>query len=325
MKHRFVPLVLALGLAAGCRSGGESPKPAQQPVTNPTTKPAKAAQVAPQPVQAAQPAQSDARADRLAKLQKEFDEASQAYQKAFQQALGDNKNPTADDLKKIQETVKEPDAKSYLARGQQLLDEGAKDITAFKTIQWMMRNADDTETKQTLRGLLERYHMDRPEMAELCSQLAQDDRDLLDKLARTSPHQEVRGRATYSQADALKSDIQTAGFVSGKTPEELERMKGWLGAERLAKLQVLDLEKTQAQIEQIYERVLKEYPDVVLNKGSKRETTLGKQASAGLFEIRNLAVGKTTPEIEGSDLDSVAFKLSDYRGKVVLLDFWGNW
>ncbi len=31
------------------------------------------------------------------------------------------------------------------------------------------------------------------------------------------------------------------------------------------------------------------------------------------------------PEIEAEDLDGVTFKLSDYRGKVVVLDFWGNW
>jgi hypothetical protein len=34
---------------------------------------------------------------------------------------------------------------------------------------------------------------------------------------------------------------------------------------------------------------------------------------------------RPAPEIEGEDQDGVAFKLSDYRGKVVLLDFWGNW
>ena len=27
----------------------------------------------------------------------------------------------------------------------------------------------------------------------------------------------------------------------------------------------------------------------------------------------------------GEDLNGVAFKLSDYRGKVVVLDFWGDW
>ncbi len=36
-------------------------------------------------------------------------------------------------------------------------------------------------------------------------------------------------------------------------------------------------------------------------------------------------VGKRAPEIRGVDLDGKRFKLSDYRGKVVVLDFWGNW
>jgi cytochrome oxidase Cu insertion factor (SCO1/SenC/PrrC family) len=38
-----------------------------------------------------------------------------------------------------------------------------------------------------------------------------------------------------------------------------------------------------------------------------------------------LAVGQPAPEIEGEDLEGVPFKLSDYRGKVVVLDFWGTW
>jgi hypothetical protein len=37
------------------------------------------------------------------------------------------------------------------------------------------------------------------------------------------------------------------------------------------------------------------------------------------------AIGQVAPEIEGEDLDGSRFKLSDYRGKVVVLDFWGNW
>lgn len=38
-----------------------------------------------------------------------------------------------------------------------------------------------------------------------------------------------------------------------------------------------------------------------------------------------LGVGKPAPDIEGSDIDGKLFKLSDYRGKVVMLDFWGHW
>ncbi len=37
------------------------------------------------------------------------------------------------------------------------------------------------------------------------------------------------------------------------------------------------------------------------------------------------AVGQTAPEIAGEDIDGKPMKLSDYRGKVVVLDFGGNW
>ncbi len=39
----------------------------------------------------------------------------------------------------------------------------------------------------------------------------------------------------------------------------------------------------------------------------------------------NLAVGKPAPEIQGVDVDGDPLKLSDYRGKVVVLVFWGSW
>jgi peroxiredoxin len=53
--------------------------------------------------------------------------------------------------------------------------------------------------------------------------------------------------------------------------------------------------------------------------------TLGELAERELFALRHLQPGKPAPEIGGEDIDGVKFKLSDYRGKVVLLDFWGHW
>jgi peroxiredoxin len=38
-----------------------------------------------------------------------------------------------------------------------------------------------------------------------------------------------------------------------------------------------------------------------------------------------LAVGKVAPEIEGEDQDGRRFRLSDYRGKVLLIDFWSEY
>ena len=38
-----------------------------------------------------------------------------------------------------------------------------------------------------------------------------------------------------------------------------------------------------------------------------------------------VAIGMRAPEIEGEDIDGKPMRLNDYGGKVVLLDFWGNW
>ena len=36
-------------------------------------------------------------------------------------------------------------------------------------------------------------------------------------------------------------------------------------------------------------------------------------------------IGNIAPDINGKDLEEKEFKLSDYRGKVVMLDFWAGW
>lgn len=41
--------------------------------------------------------------------------------------------------------------------------------------------------------------------------------------------------------------------------------------------------------------------------------------------VIGIEVGNIAPEIEGEDIDCKKFKMGDYRGKVILLDFWGYW
>lgn len=52
---------------------------------------------------------------------------------------------------------------------------------------------------------------------------------------------------------------------------------------------------------------------------------LGDIALAALFRIRHLSRGRVAAEIKGEDIFGKEFKLSDYRGKVVMLTFWGHW
>jgi hypothetical protein len=48
-------------------------------------------------------------------------------------------------------------------------------------------------------------------------------------------------------------------------------------------------------------------------------------AAPGVVPQAGFEVGDLAPEIVGEDIDGTEFKLSDYRGKVVVLDFWGDW
>ncbi len=56
-----------------------------------------------------------------------------------------------------------------------------------------------------------------------------------------------------------------------------------------------------------------------------RKRSLADVAKARLDEMENLVVGKPAPAIDGTAMDGRPLKLSDYRGKVVLLVFWGTW
>ncbi len=44
-----------------------------------------------------------------------------------------------------------------------------------------------------------------------------------------------------------------------------------------------------------------------------------------VLDAQKLAIGSTAPEITGTDLLGETFRLTDYRGKVVMLDFWADW
>jgi hypothetical protein len=78
-----------------------------------------------------------------------------------------------------------------------------------------------------------------------------------------------------------------------------------------------DAEKNRAEAEKLFETVRADFKEVDLE--------LAKRAESELYEIRNLAIGQVAPDIKGADVDGKQFALSEYRGKVVVLDFWGDW
>ncbi len=97
-------------------------------------------------------------------------------------------------------------------------------------------------------------------------------------------------------------------------------MSGFHGPERLRRLRAQDPAPLEQEATALFERTSKEFAGV-RPQGPDRPS-LGEWAERSLFQLRNLRIGRPVPEIEGIDLSDKPMRLSDFRGKVVLLSFW---
>lgn len=140
-----------------------------------------------------------------------------------------------------------------------------------------------------------------------------------------SPHREIRGLASYWFARHLLYKARCVraarerpdfGIIQGVDP-----YKDALGADWADRLRRLDPEAMEREAESLLERVARFYADVPHNDPKSRPGSLGEAARSYWRERHELAVGKPAPEIEGTDLDGHPFRLSDYRGRVVVLAF----
>jgi hypothetical protein len=178
-----------------------------------------------------------------------------------------------------------------------LANEHPKDPAAEKALIWVVQSAGHTPDGANAVDVLLKDHIKSKDLGVVCQSLEYslggNGEKLLRDVLEKSPHKDVRGQACFSLARLLKNK-----------------------SERLPPHD----EKAAKEAESLFLLVTEKYGDMKHWRG-----TLGKAAESELFEIRNLAIGKVAPDIEGQDVDGKKFKLSDYQGKVVVLDFWGNW
>ncbi len=71
----------------------------------------------------------------------------------------------------------------------------------------------------------------------------------------------------------------------------------------------------RAEADVLIERAATEYP----------KTPIGERCAGLLFAARNLQIGDVAPNMIGKDHDGNDISLSDFAGKVTVLDFWGFW
>jgi hypothetical protein len=170
-------------------------------------------------------------------------------------------------------------------------------------------------------AILLRDHVRSDKLGETCKRVQYGFRQACETFLRTvlekNPHRDVRGQACLGLALFLNGRLNRLDLLR-EQPAVNRRYEGLYGRDYLDSLRRQDRAKAVAEVEAVFEQAARQYGDVKLAYGG----TVGDNARRELFAIRHLAVGRVAADIEGPDQNGVRFKLSDYRGKVVLLYFW---
>lgn len=250
---------------------------------------------------------------------KDHEKAHAAYLKRLEAAKG-----VAEQARIFREENPQPATAAKLL---DLAKQNAKDTVAYESLVWIVQNSDfGPAAVKPYAGaiqLLATEHAQHKSVEEILERMSkspfESSAQFLVAVHEKHPNAIVRGRAGFYLGLHLKNYAGTVERLRTE-PAFAKNVELFVGADLFKQLKDADTAKLLARADEAFERVHKNHGLVAFKK-----TNLGKAAEAELFELRRLAIGKEVPDIEADDTTGKAFKLSEYRGKVVVLVFWGTW
>jgi hypothetical protein len=199
-------------------------------------------------------------------------------------------------LKRAQKDDKEPQASDLLA--------------------WVARSGRFTGVGQKALDELVQKHIDHPAMEQVCANLGSTMQNE-ERAGALAAMQATLGSGSKTKAgDTLKRILDKSSQPCVKAAAALAVGQGL--ASKSDRLADNPMESDKVAAEAV------KYLAMIDQFGKDVPEETKKNAERVLKALRTVRVGKTAPEISANDLDEKPFKLSDYKGKVVLLDFWGN-
>jgi thiol-disulfide isomerase/thioredoxin len=234
---------------------------------------------------------------KLAKLQKQFAEDETALKKKLADAKdAEEKRQVNFQLKELN-GITASDAVELAEEGKR--DEAGLDAALF-AIKLLGKYQITGNDMDKAGDIILRNHIDSPKIAPALAYMVDvgpTGLAFLETVVDKATNAEVKGLALYYNALALDG---RAGRNEGRASDEI-------------------ITKERLKAAELIEKAVRLAPDVKVG-----DQTLAKAAAVELISLK-IGVGNPVPEIEGTDLDGKKVKLSSYRGKVVLFDFWATW
>lgn len=245
-------------------------------------------------------------AEKIAAVRKAFDDAQNKYQTAsvgLRKANDDEKKAKQAELDQaladFRKAINETGSK-YAA----LAKEFPADPAALDAIQASMQFGRGGLSADLIK-IVKDHHLKSAKLGGLIQALTNDEsaagEELLKAIAAESPEKAAKGPALFALAS-----------------RQVEKLTGYDSQATKA-----DYDKVKPDVEKQLDAVAKDYADVSFGGGK-----LGSQVEKLKGQLEKVAarlIGQPSPEIAAEDVDGKAFKLSDYKGKVVMIDFWGDW
>jgi hypothetical protein len=194
-------------------------------------------------------------------------------------------------------------------------------VWQVNTTPWPVELVGEDTARARAFELIQRDHLGSDQIGPLCQRVSwgfcKEYEPFLRAVLAKNPHKNVQAAACLSLGRFLNNRLQRLDLCK-EQPDLAREFGGLYGKDYLAELLRQDRDKAIEEIEAVLEQAAQKYGEMKLPDGD----LVAERAQAELFGIRNLGVGKEAPDIDGEDEDGKRFKLSDYRGKAVLLDFW---
>jgi thiol-disulfide isomerase/thioredoxin len=186
--------------------------------------------------------------------------------------------------------------------------EDPKDETGFAAAEFLVQSASKVgagglKEVEAAVDLIVENHAANPKVKDLlipAMRLGKSGDKLLAAVSEKATDKDTKGLALF-----------IGGYKAARQADEAEDEK--------------TLGEAVAKATDLLQKAAKEAPGLKVGNSNKTIEEMTKKELAGLKGITIVAVGNPAPDVENVTLEGKKVKLSDYKGKVVLLDIWATW